>query len=434
MSRCDSSEALLLLLAAGTSEPPAAAEDEELDELGCPEESLVEDDPPTPAGKICFTMGPMFTALRDPYQMSIPPRKAALPSVEQPSSTRTSPGLKSIAPDAPEGVDALLRAAGKITFSSSDPANLLHLLSADRCGDMQGSADAYDEMDADANPRDGLLAGNRQAAAYAASKAMRVSHEMEYLSKLPSYVAPPAANGARTSSRAASRCKDAPLPASMLDSARCRYYCRYPACKKVYATTDGVRKHCRQQHKQWLKRLGPGCPDLYCRKDLDAAEVGESETPPEETGGMSVRPCGEVKDSGDRLIARRQLSMEQLEGDVDPSSCHGTVHAVADSLLQGWDHRHALPLQSVSSARVSKRGHGPRWIRCGRCEACTGSDCGECKFCLDKPKFGGSGHRKQACSARTCLTPRLLVDGGGELAVLPSSSRAASDDSDDTGG
>ena len=26
-----------------------------------------------------------------------------------------------------------------------------------------------------------------------------------------------------------------------------------------------VRKHCRQRHLEWLRRLGHGCPALYCR-------------------------------------------------------------------------------------------------------------------------------------------------------------------------
>ena len=44
-----------------------------------------------------------------------------------------------------------------------------------------------------------------------------------------------------------------------------RFYCRYPRCGKGYASTDAVRKHCRQRHLEWLRRLGHGCPALYCR-------------------------------------------------------------------------------------------------------------------------------------------------------------------------
>jgi len=44
-----------------------------------------------------------------------------------------------------------------------------------------------------------------------------------------------------------------------------RFYCRFPRCGKGYASTDAVRKHCRQRHLEWLRRLGHGCPALYCR-------------------------------------------------------------------------------------------------------------------------------------------------------------------------
>lgn len=44
-----------------------------------------------------------------------------------------------------------------------------------------------------------------------------------------------------------------------------RFYCRYPSCGKGYASTDAVRKHCRQRHLEWLRRLGHGCPALYCK-------------------------------------------------------------------------------------------------------------------------------------------------------------------------
>lgn len=40
--------------------------------------------------------------------------------------------------------------------------------------------------------------------------------------------------------------------------------------------------------------------------------------------------------------------------------------------------------------------------RCGKCDDCLLSDCGKCASCLDKPKFGGSGCRKQGCKMRRC--------------------------------
>ena len=39
--------------------------------------------------------------------------------------------------------------------------------------------------------------------------------------------------------------------------------------------------------------------------------------------------------------------------------------------------------------------------KCGRCETCIVKDCGKCKNCEDKLKFGGTGVRKQACLNRS---------------------------------
>ena len=41
--------------------------------------------------------------------------------------------------------------------------------------------------------------------------------------------------------------------------------------------------------------------------------------------------------------------------------------------------------------------------RCGKCDECLVGDCGYCASCLDKPKFGGPGSRKQACLTRRCV-------------------------------
>jgi len=42
-----------------------------------------------------------------------------------------------------------------------------------------------------------------------------------------------------------------------------RFTCRFPSCGKVYASTDGVRRHCRKQHLNWLLALGNGRPTQF---------------------------------------------------------------------------------------------------------------------------------------------------------------------------
>lgn len=38
--------------------------------------------------------------------------------------------------------------------------------------------------------------------------------------------------------------------------------------------------------------------------------------------------------------------------------------------------------------------------RCNSCLHCMAKDCGRCIQCLDKPRFGGRGIRKQGCALR----------------------------------
>lgn len=41
-------------------------------------------------------------------------------------------------------------------------------------------------------------------------------------------------------------------------------------------------------------------------------------------------------------------------------------------------------------------------MRCGTCDNCLSTECGKCKYCLDKPKFGGTGRLRQSCIYKKC--------------------------------
>lgn len=59
-----------------------------------------------------------------------------------------------------------------------------------------------------------------------------------------------------------------------------------------------------------------------------------------------------------------------------------------------------------------------RRTRCKKCEACTRHDCGECVYCQDMVKFGGSGRAKQTCLMRQCLRPMLPVTAACKICAL----------------
>ncbi|XP_073991040.1 lysine demethylase 2 [Rhodnius prolixus] len=83
---------------------------------------------------------------------------------------------------------------------------------------------------------------------------------------------------------------------------------------------------------------------------------------------------------------------------------------------------------SLGAKAKAKAGPRRRRTRCKKCAACHQSDCGECAFCQDMVKFGGSGRAKQTCIMRQCLQPMLPVtaacsvcglDGWGQQLALP---------------
>lgn len=63
--------------------------------------------------------------------------------------------------------------------------------------------------------------------------------------------------------------------------------------------------------------------------------------------------------------------------------------------------------ESFFPEQLDHGGKGPKKKRCGVCEACQSPDCGECNFCKDMLKFGGSGRSKQACRQRRC--PNMAI-------------------------
>ena len=47
--------------------------------------------------------------------------------------------------------------------------------------------------------------------------------------------------------------------------------------------------------------------------------------------------------------------------------------------------------------------------RC-QCDGCARHDCGQCKMCLDMPKFGGVGRKKKRCLKRQCLNRSTTIN------------------------
>lgn len=107
------------------------------------------------------------------------------------------------------------------------------------------------------------------------------------------------------------------------------------------------------------------------------------------------------------------LSMAAHSDDESPSLPEGLTsppRSGLGALLAASAHTPPRAIARAAPPAVSRQGSGgikrPRSVRCGQCPGCVGDDCGMCKNCVDKPKFGGLGMRKQGCVRKICHAPR----------------------------
>lgn len=115
---------------------------------------------------------------------------------------------------------------------------------------------------------------------------------------------------------------------TFVHSSSVRFRCKFPECGKDYASTDGVRKHCRKEHKEWLSSLGLGSVMLY------AQEVHRVGAAPERAGILEYAHSGS-RGSADPLGERTMLSGGDTRGAVAttrvPTPSRRTMTLAADA-------------------------------------------------------------------------------------------------------
>ena len=72
---------------------------------------------------------------------------------------------------------------------------------------------------------------------------------------------------------------------------------------------------------------------------------------------------------------------------------------------------HRSLIATNTTTNLDKQKNTRKLKRCNDCLICRMPDCGKCIACSDKPKFGGSGIRKQSCNQRPiCQTFTKILD------------------------
>merc|ERR550534_3274824 len=132
------------------------------------------------------------------------------------------------------------------------------------------------------------------------------------------------------------------------------------------------------------------------KKQQKPAEVTESKVKTVEAQEAATRtePASEVRrvsrDSTDEGPAEKRVRVEEVSS---PAS------------------------SPPSASRGGRSGKGGKGIRnrvfCGDCAGCLkNDDCGSCRYCRDKTKFGGQNRLRQKCLHRRCLLDTHRRNGG----------------------
>ena len=110
---------------------------------------------------------------------------------------------------------------------------------------------------------------------------------------------------------------------------------------------------------------------------------------------------------------------------IIPAAAAAALNGVASPTM-------SMELPAKSQAVVSSGGGGGKGIRnrvfCGECAGCLkNDDCGRCRYCQDKTKFGGQNRLRQKCLHRRCLmdTHRKRSTGNGSGALGGTNNAAA---------
>ena len=191
------------------------------------------------------------------------------------------------------------------------------------------------------------------------------------------------------------------------------------ACDKKYLSPAA---NCSKSDKN-LKRMYLSSKDEQSPKSRETALVRVKTKP------LEFLSDGKVKktDKPLKMSAHRDLSPPVKRSKVDnfsmksvsnPSSSCFEKKSVQNLLIDTSyveDENAFVTIEQKQSflkpkAKVNySPGHTKKSIkkRCKMCDSCKRKDCGKCRNCLDKVKFGGAGIKKQACIMRKCLKVRF---------------------------
>ena len=210
-----------------------------------------------------------------------------------------------------------------------------------------------------------------------------------------------------------------------------RYICE--VCKKDCGYANNLGLHRKRTHGLHYRqeRLGyngeivrgtrinqtPAQPKPMKRK-LELEEGGETPDTPAVKKFMSkAMPCFECAacKNPDCMKCKWCHDKKKYGGPGKLNKRCITRRCTNPNVVEMQDHLKTRGLRMAAQAQTPVRttyvaGGLVKQMPCRNCATCIMEDCGTCRPCLDKRKFGGPGKMNKRCKLKVCLTPKDLGD------------------------
>ena len=167
------------------------------------------------------------------------------------------------------------------------------------------------------------------------------------------------------------------LPIGTREKRGSRFHCSVEGCLEL--SQRNCRGMCVSHFKESVAKDSVTAIDSPEKRDSTAAPVSVSFVTPSPakkcaTNRCSMEGCSKYKQSKCNEMCRAHYLESQKEAD------------------------NSIEISNSGRRRIEPRK--PTKSHCGTCHACMVDECGECKHCLDMPRFGGKWKLRQKCLNR----------------------------------
>ena len=197
-----------------------------------------------------------------------------------------------------------------------------------------------------------------------------------------------------------------------------------PEPQMEYETNGAEEKfEVAQEASEWLDNVNPSYNYLQ-------NEDPEREVPVEEKSSESEAECSSESedqlnvntekqiDIKNEIISQIEEEVAEINEDIDVDHL-GEINETSEPVFSEEKTNISTPVVASGKKKT---------VACKTCPGCVAPQCGECKYCLDMPKFGGKGKMRQRCVLKACkdIQPRKRLSSKSKGPKKPLQSKSKS--------